>query len=308
MNTNMRIMKTALILATALLLTSNFSYGQASSGAATFTVTAVDKKEGAPPIPRDDVQVFQSKERKQLGDWKQDGHLALAILIEDSLDPNAAGQWEYLKEFILAQSAGTSIAVGYMRNNATIVTQDFTSDHELAAKALRIPVGPSALGSSPYLAAMDMLKRWPQTGPRRSLLIISSGIDYFRGFGFGPFSPDLDPLIQRAQRQNTNIWTMYYPSSGHRSRSFFLVNTAENNLAKLSEDTGGESYFLGTTAPVSLKPYLEELTGHLKNHYLVTIGGSGGAKGKYANVKVKTEVPSVEFLAPAAVYFPPAAK
>jgi len=305
MKTKNKIGNSMLIVAAGLLLTSSLAFGQSKPGTATFTVTAVDKKEGAPPIARDDVQAFQGKERKQLGDWNQDSHLFLAILIDDAIDTGAASQWEYLKEFILSQPVGTSIAVGYMRNNGTTVAQDFTSNHELAAKALRIPLGNGALGSSPYLAAMDMLKRWPQTGPRRSILIISSGIDYFRGPGFGPFSPDLDPLIQRAQRQNTNIWTMYYPSSGHRGRSFFLVNNAQNNLDKLAQDTGGEAFYLGTCAPVSLKPYLEELTQHLNNQYLATIAGSGGAKGKFASVKVKATAPGVEFLAPSSVYLPP---
>jgi hypothetical protein len=294
-----------LIVAAGLLLTSSLGFAQSKAGTATFTATAVDKKEGAPSIARDDVQVFQGKERKQLGEWKQDSHLFLAILIDDAIDTNAAGQWEYLKEFILSQPAGSSIAVGYLRNNVTTVAQDFTGDHQLAAKALRIPLGTGALGSSPYLGAMDMLKRWPQTGPRRSLLIISSGIDYFRGPGFGPFSPDLDPLIQRAQRQNTNVWTIYYPSSGHRGHSFFLATNAQNNLDKLAQDTGGEAFYLGTSEPVSLKPYLEELAQHLNNQYLVTIAGSGGAKGKFASAKVKAAVPGVEFLVPSSVYFPP---
>ena len=277
----------------------------AGSGAVTFTVTAVGKKEGAPPIARDDVQLSQGKERKQIGDWKKDENLFLAILIDDSIDTGAGGQWEYLKEFILGQPPATRIAVGYLRNNTTMVAQDFTANHELAAKALRLPMGPGAIGSSPYLGTMDMLKRWPNTGPRRSILLITSGIDYFRGGGFGPFSPDLDPLIQRAERQNINIWSIYYPSAGHRGRSFFQVNNAQTNLSKLAEDTGAESFFLGVSVPVSIKPYLEEITMHLNDQYLLTFAGSGGAKGKFQSVKVKTELPNVEFFAPAAVFMPP---
>jgi hypothetical protein len=43
----------------------------AASGAATFTVTAVGKKEEAPPIAKDDVQLTQGRERKQILDWKK---------------------------------------------------------------------------------------------------------------------------------------------------------------------------------------------------------------------------------------------
>ncbi len=277
-----------------------------AGGAVTFTVTAVGKKDAAPPIALDDVQLSAGKERKQIGDWKKSDKLYLAILIDDSLDSGVAGQWDYLKEFILAQPPSTYIAVGYIANNATRVAQDFTENHELAAKALRIPFGLGAIGSSPYLGTLDMLKRWPTTGPRRSILLITSGIDYFRGGGFGTFSPDLDSVIQRAERQNTNIWTLYYPSASHRGRSFYVVNNAQNNLDKLAQDTGAESYYLGASAPVSLKPYFDEIATHLGNQYLLTFAGNGGAKGKYQNVKVKTELKDVEFFTPAAVYLPPA--
>jgi hypothetical protein len=284
---------------------SNAQTAPATSGSTTFTVTAVGKKETAPPIGKDDVQLFVGKEKKQIGDWKKGEQLFLAILIDNSIDTVAGGQWDYLKEFINAQPPTTYISVGYIQNNSTQLAQDFTQDHSLALKALRLPAGLGALGSSPYLGTLDMLKRWPATGPRRSIILISSGIDYFRGNSFGAFYPDLDSVIQRAERQNTNIWTIYFPSAGHRGRSFYLVNMAQNNLDKMSEDTGAESYFLGGGIPVSIKPYLDEISTHLSNQYLLTFSGSGGSKGKFQGAKVKTELPDVEFFTPAAVFLPP---
>jgi hypothetical protein len=277
----------------------------APSGTVTFTVTAVGKKESAPPISKDDVQLFQGKDRKQIGDWKKGDQVYLAILIDNSIDTGAASQWDYLREFIMSQPASTYIAVGYLQNNTTMIAQDFTQNKELAAKALRMPIGVGALGSSPYLATIDMLKRWPNTGVQRSILLITSGIDFFRGTGSGPFYPDLDPLISRAERQNTNIWTVYYPSASHRGHSFFLTSNAQMNIDKLSQDTGAESFFLGGGVPVSIKPYLEEINTHLNNQYLLTFAGSGGKKGKYQSMKVKTELADVELLTPASVYLPP---
>ena len=292
-----------LLLATAASV--NAQTNAAGSSTTTFTVTAVGKKESAPPITKDDVQLFTGKERKQIGDWKKADQLAMAILIDDSIDSGAGGQWDYLKEFIMAQPASTAIAVGYLQNNTTRVAQDFTPDHALAAKAIRLPLGLGAIGSSPYLATLDLLKRWPNTGPRRSIVLITSGIDYFRGGFFGAFYPDLDSVIQRAEKQNTNIWSIYYPSSGHRGHSFYQVNYAQNNIDKMSEDTGAESYFLGFGNPVTIKPYLDEIATHLSNQYLLTFSGSGGSKGKFQSLKVKTELPDVEFFAPQSVFLPP---
>jgi hypothetical protein len=302
------LVRMGIFLGALLLSLTGFANAQTSSsgsGTVTFTVTAVGKKQEAPPIAKDDVQLFQGKERKQIADWKKGEELYLAILIDSAIDQNSGGQWDYLKEFISAQPANTFIALGYLQNNTTLVAQDFTQNKELVNKALRIPIGTAALGSSPYLSIIDMLKRWPNTGPRRSIVVITSGIDYFRGPGSGPIYPDVDPLIQRAERQNTNIWSIYYPSSGHRGRAFFLVNTAQINIDKVSEETGAESYFLGYGTPVSIKPYLDEISTHLNNQYLLTFAGSGGSKGKFQSIKVKTELPDVEFMAPSAVFLPP---
>jgi hypothetical protein len=305
------IFRSGAFFAALLLLFSLSTFGQskpsqnAGGGMATFTVTAVGKKQEAPPISKDDVQLLQGKERKQIADWKKGEQLYLAIVIDDSIDTTAGGQWDYLREFIMGQPASTFISVSYMRNNTVMVAQDFTQNHELAAKALRLPVGTSALGSSPYLSLIDLLKRWPEnSGPRRSILVITPGIDWFRGERSGPIYPDVDPLSQRAQRQNTNIWSIYFPSSGHRGRSFFLGNTAQTNISKMSDETGAESYWLGFNTPVSIKPWLDEISTHLSNQYLLTFAGSGGQKGRFVSVNVRTELPDVEFLQPSSVFIP----
>jgi len=61
------------------------------------------------------VQLFQGKERVQVADWRHGETLYLAILIDDSLDSEAASQWSDLKSFINSQPEGTQIAVAYAR-------------------------------------------------------------------------------------------------------------------------------------------------------------------------------------------------
>src|SRR2546426_8008647 len=293
----------ALVLASGLFVSNARA---AAPGAVTMTVTAVGKKDMSPPIvTKDDVQLYLNKERTQVADWKHGGKLYLAVLIDDSLDGGIANQWGDLKSFFDAQPATTYISVAYVRNGTAMLAQDFTNDHELAGKALRIPIGSGGAFSSPYLSLLDMMKRWPASGDRRSILLISSGIDYFRG-GFEPKSPDLDPAIERAQKQNINIWSIYAPDAEHRSRGFFRASTAQSNLSQLSDETGGEFYALGLGAPVTLKPYFDEIGAHLNNQYLLTFNGSGGKKGRFERAHVVTELPKVEFLAPSQAFLPPA--
>jgi VWFA-related protein len=295
------LMLGAFALVLGLLAASAFAAGP---GAVTMTVTAVGKKDANPPaITKDDVQLYLNKERTQVANWTRGEKLYLAVLIDDSLDSGVASQWNDLKAFFAAQSATTYISVAYARNGTAMLAQDFTNDHELATKALRIPLGAGGAFSSPYLAVLDLMKRWPSSGDRRSILLISSGIDYFRG-DFGFTSPDLNPAIERAQKQNINVWSIYAPDSGHRSRGFFRISRAQSNLSQLSDETGGESYSLGTGAPVTLKPYFDEIGSHLSNQYLLTFNGSGGKKGRFERVHVTTELANVEFIAPSQAFLP----
>ena len=67
-------------------------------------------------------------------------------------------------------------------------------------------------------------------------------------------------------------------------------------MGKLAEDTGGESYYLFHEEPVTLKPYFDEISLHLDNQYLLTFAASGGPKGKFVSVKLKTEVSDVDLM------------
>ena len=288
------------------LATSASSAVAGGPSSVTTTITAVGKKDTQPPeIKREDVHLYKNKEQLQISDWQRGETLFLAILIDDSLQSSIANQWGDLKNFILAQPDSTFVAVAYTQNGAAHVVQDFTKDHELAAKALRIPLGNSGAFSSPYLTLLDWMKRWPDSNARKSILFFTSGIDYFRG-NFSPSDPDLDSTVQRAQKQNINIWTVYAPDAGHFGRRSFRAFNAQSNLSKLSDQTGAESYFLGLGAPVTLKPYFDEIREHLNNQYLATIEGSSGKKGSFERLHVNTELPNVEFMAPSEIFLPPA--
>jgi hypothetical protein len=308
MNKNLKWKGTVLLAAMALAAAAVPLASKAAATEApvvTMTVTAVAKKDKQPPpLTKDDVQLYQGKERIQLADWRRGDALFLAVLIDDSLESSVANQWGDLKAFFMAQPENTYIAVAYARNGSAAVAQDFTKDHALAGKALRLPIGNAGAFTSPYLTLQDWMKRWPETGERKSIILFSSGVDYFRG-SFDPIDPDLDTTVARAQKQNINIWTIYVPDAGHIGRREFRVFNAQSNLSRLSEETGAESYYLGFDAPVTLKPYFDEIQMHLNNQYLISFVGNGGKKGKFERVRLVSEVPNVEFLTPSEVFLPP---
>jgi VWFA-related protein len=305
MNKNLQWKGTLLLAAIAVAAVLPLApKAAASDSAVTMTVTAMDNKDAQPPaIKKDDVQLYQGKEQVQVADWKRSEKLYIALLIDDSLESSVANQWGDLRAFILAQPESTYIAVAYARNGSAMVAQDFTTDHALAAKALRLPMGNAGAFTSPYLALQDWIKRWPDSGERKSIILFSSGIDYFRG-GFDPIDPDLDTTVEHAQKKNINIWSIYVPDAGHIGRRQFLAFNAQSNLSRLSQKTGAEAYYLGLESPVTLKPYFDEIRTHLENQYLLTFVGDGGNKGKFERVRVTTEVPKVQIMTPAEVFLP----
>ena len=304
MRKTMRRNGLSVLLGAALAIAGFVSPAARAAESVTTTVTAVGKKNTQPPpVKKDDIQLYQGKERLQVADWRRGETLFLAVLIDDSLDQTIASQWSDLKRFIDAQPPTTYVGVFYGRNGTATVAQDFTKDHQLAAKALRIPYGGYGAFSSPYLELQDLIKRLPGAGERRSILLISSGIDYFRG-GFGPITPDLDPTIESAQKANINIWTLYAPDAGHGGRGYFRVSNAQSQLSRLSDETGAESYFLGFGTPVSFRGYFDEISTHLNNQYLMSFENNGGKKGKFERVRVGSELQGVEFMTPSMVYLP----
>jgi hypothetical protein len=294
----------SVLLAAALAMAGFAATATRAAEPVTTTVTAVGKKNTVPPpVKKEDVELYSGKERLQVADWRRGETLFLAVLIDDSLDQNIASQWNDLREFFLAQPPTTYIGVFYGRNGTAMIAQDFTKDHELAGKALRIPLGGFGAFSSPYLSLEDLIKRLPGEGQRRSIVVFSSGIDYFRG-NFGPTSPDLDSTIESAQKNNVNVWSLYAPDSGHSGRGFFRASRAQSELSQLSEETGAESYYLGTGEPVTFKSYFDEISTHLNNQYLLSFEGSGGKKGRFERVRVHTELPGVEFINASLAYLP----
>jgi VWFA-related protein len=287
----------------ALKAAANSASAAADPSAVVMTVTATAKKNAQPPaLSKSDVKLYQGKERVQVADFKRGETLYLAVLIDDSLRSDIASQWNDLKAFVMAQPSTTYVAVAYARNGVAMVAQDFTNDHARAAKALRIPLGDISAATSPYLAVEDWIKRWPVQGERSSIILFSSGVDYFRG---GPAftDPDLDTTIARAQKHNVNIWTIYAPDAGRRRGSFRAFEW-QSNLNRLSQETGAESYALGLGEPVNLKPYFDQIQKNLNNQYLLAFVGNGGQKGKYGSVKVTSELRNVGFLTPSEVFLP----
>jgi len=283
------------------------------------TDMAVRTDSELPRLRQDEVKVKQGKTFLQVtqlipaqGD---NAALQLMILIDDTLDPVIGGNLNELKEFIKAQPPSTVIGIGYMSNAGVNMVQNFTADHELAVKAVRLPRGAFSTMDSPYLSLISLVKGWPQQNVRREVLMVSDGIDRLRGEkpepsrlgpNYGPavyhsmpsISIDANSASEISQRYNVIVHSLYAVGVGRAGRSSWDLQLGLGGLSKIADETGGECYSLGTSNLVSFKPSLERFQRTLDNQYYLVFLATPKKNAGLQRVRIQTEVSNSEIAAP----------
>jgi hypothetical protein len=278
----------------------------ASSAPAQLIVTVEARHGGnVPVLNREDFLVSQSKEKFEVTDAERlvgdRAGLELFVLIDDASNWTLTSQLNDLRHFVNTQPVTTAVGIGYMHNGSVFTAESLTKDHSLAAKAIRIPTGTS---SSPYLSVASLIKQWPGSGARREIVIISSGADPLGGSGI--MNPYLDAAITDAQRAGVIVYAIYTPGIGHSAHSYWRANWGQNYLGELADDTGGEAYMLGLGSPVSMAPYLADITARLASQYRITLLAKAANKPELQSIRLTTEIPNAEIVAPSKVYVPAA--
>src|SRR6266478_2284165 len=253
------------------------------------------KGAAAPQLTQNDVMVYVNDERARATGWEPAGSdnaaLQLWILIDDGTDTQVGGQLDDLSRFILDKPSNAEVGVGYLHNGTVQVIQALTTDHARAAHALRLPVGVPGISASPYLALVDLIHKWPATSNAREVLMVSSGID--PDFGTGPGNLYLSRAIDTAQRAGVVVHAIYYGSAGHFGHSLWQITWGQNYLSQITDETGGEFFWQGNLNPVSVAPYLTELSQRLKDQHVLTFDAPSKGKGEFQKLKLKTEIPHV---------------
>ncbi len=271
--------------------------------AASVVVTAEGHhRKDAPEILKSDVSLQVGNKSAEIADWRAErGALQLLVMIDDGSDTELGLQLEDLRKFMRGQPASTEIGVDYMRNGTTISAHALTSDHDAAAKSLRLPIGTAGAAASPYLALSERIKKWSPFAGRREVLMISSGIDsvYYGGDLQNPY---LLSAIRDAQRAGILVHSIYFGGAGHSGHSYYRMNFGQSYLSRLGDETGGEAYWQGFQNPVAFAPYLDDLSKRLRNQYRLTLSGTNDQKGELQDLRVRTEKPGAELSSAARVW------
>ena len=256
--------------------------------------------------------------------------LQFFVLIDDTCDSSIGNSLNDLRDFMNAQPATTAIGVGYMSNATIQIVQNFTADHALAAKAIRLPRGNLSAMDSPYLSLISLIKGWPEQKVRREVLMVSDGIDRLRNermsnrqtapsasrtsrntmpsmsmsTGMTTMSPDVDSASSAAQRYGVIVHGIYATGVGRAGRNSWEAQIGQSGVAKITDEAGGEYFSLGTQNLVSFKPYLDRLQRILDNQYYLVFRAIPRSKAGLQRVNISTDAPAFEIAAADAVWVP----
>jgi len=296
----------------ACLVSNAFTQDTSGQGTSIRLLVTVEARKGSnvPEVTQRDVMVYEGKDRDSVTDWvpAQRMGLELFILLDDSSSSSLGNQLDDIRKFIAVQPENAKIGIAYMQNGTAKVEQSPTTDHALAAKALRLPLGIGGVNVSPYFSLTDLIKRWPQSPARREVLMVSDGIDRFYGSG-DLQDPYLDEAIDNTLRAGIVVFAIYSPGAGHFGHAYWPNYWGQLYLSKLAEETSGEAYYIGFTgSPVSFSPYLEEMGRSLEHQYWVTFIVKPEKKSGWQKIKVMTEVPNAELISAHKVYVPTVAR
>jgi hypothetical protein len=205
-----------------------------------------------------------------------------------------------LKAFVRTLPGTTEVGVGSLRSGESPIRQAFTDDREKTIDALdALTKAPGDSGSS-YSALLYLAKHWPSQNPtsRRAVLMPTDGRD--SNHALSATDPYVEAATRNTQIAGIAVYSIYVGTPGSYTASDWITNAAQSNLLALSNATAGHFYSEGLSAPVSLTPYLRDLTERLSHQYRITFESRDDAGAQ--TVKVQTAMPGVSIIAPTRLY------
>jgi len=230
--------------------------------------------------------------------------LSLAVLLQEDLSQEINLQLKDLREFVKTLPRGSRVMVAYVHGGSLKIRQRFTDNLQKAAEAIQI-LGASPSSNGPFEgveAATNYFDALP-TG-RRAIILISDGLDSSRGLSASETlsSPDMDRAILKSQRRGIAVYSIWSPAFLTNNSNSSLINLGQSALAKLSDETGGRTFYQGSIAPVSLVPYLKDLIILLERQFALTYLSTHMKKG-YHRVEVSSTNPDIRIEHPKGYYY-----
>jgi VWFA-related protein len=269
-------------------------------------VTANSKSaEDTTTVPRQSITFYENRKQQEVAGWVplrgDRSGLQLVVLLDDSSRGNLGLQLNDIRTFVAGLPPNAQVAIGYMRNGAPNLAQNFTTDHAQALKSLRLPSGVAGSNGSPYFCLSALAKHWPggDSNVRREVIMVTDGVDRYSGGRYDPQDPYVQAATSDAQKAGVIVYSIYYRGAGRLDRSFMVTDGGQNYLTQVSQSTGGKVYLEGFGNPVSFAPFLSDIQRKLQNQYELTFVST--AKPGLQSIRVKTSQPNTSLEYPSRV-------
>ena len=299
--------KFAMVVAVGLFMLGvrpPLSAQETSTGRAIVTVNTKGA-EDVTTVPKQTISLYENRKLQEVAGWVplrgERSGLQLVVLLDDSSRGNLGLQLNDIRTFLNGLPPTAQVAIGYMRNGTPNLVQNFTNDHALAAKSLRLPSGNAGINGSPYFCLSDLVKHWPggDSNVRREVIMVTDGVDRYSGARFDPENPYVQTATSDAQKAGVVVYSIYYRGQGRLDRSFVATDGGQNYLTMVSGATGGKVYLEGFGNPVSFAPFLSDIQRKLQNQYELTYVST--AKPGLQGIRVKTSQPNTSLEYPSRV-------
>jgi hypothetical protein len=234
--------------------------------------------------------------------------LQLMVLLDSEQMLGSNGQFQDIKQFFKDLPPNVEIGVGWLLQGRTVVVQPFTTDRDLAGKALIAKTreeasNPKNDNGNPYACLRDLAGKWPGADPNklRAVLMFTDGIT--RGNGQpqsgDQMNPDVEGASQLLQREGVVPYPFFWqdPIVPDPNRSEGGQLEGQQNFSDLASETGGAALEEGLFAPGSLAPLLNRLYKTLESEAVLTVNAPG-KPGSFTRIDIKSTRDDIKIFAP----------
>jgi hypothetical protein len=266
-----------------------------------------------PSIAQQDFLVKVNGQKAKVTSWKPyhaaEDRVELVLLIDGSARSSLSQQWDDITKFIQSLPPNTKAGIAYMANGRSLFASPLSTDRAEVLKNLRLQAGGPGSSASPYFCISDLAKNWPShdTSARRAVLMISDGIDPYQA-EYNPDDPYLLAAINDSVRARMVISAIYWENRGRMSQDSLVSAGGQNLMSQLAEATGGRSFYQGTSNPVSLVSYFDEMLKRLGNQYNLEFKVPFHGRPAIETMQLKIHAPGTEISAPHWVLVTPVTK
>jgi hypothetical protein len=239
-------------------------------------------------------------------------NLQLMVLLDSmQMLGSSPGQFDDIKQFFRDLPPNVEIGVGWMLQGKVKVVQTFTTDRDLAGKALIAKTKEEAASTkndngNPFRCLADLAAHWPDGDPGklRAVLMFTDGIIRNNSSGQDAndqMNPDVEAAANNLQRSGIAPFPFFYMDvvAPDPTRSEGGQLEGQQNFSQLDETTGGAGLYEGMFSPGSFSPLLNRLYQVLDSEAVVTVAAQGSGLKR---LDLKTSRDDIKLVGPDNVF------